>query len=158
MSTDDERWMRRALALAQLAASQGEVPVGAIVVLNDQPIALGWNRPIAEHDPSAHAEIMALRAAGQALQNYRLPGATLYASLEPCAMCAGAIVHARIARVIYAASDEKAGAAGSIMDVFGNPKLNHHPEVLGGILAEHSSQLLRDFFKRRRLAKKKNKL
>ena len=147
---DDNYWMQQALHLARRAEAKGEVPVGAVVVLDDEMIGEGWNHPILGHDPTAHAEIMALRAAGQKLDNYRLVGSTLYVTLEPCVMCAGAIIHARVGRVVYAASDPKTGAAGSVFDILASPLHNHRPEVVGGVLAEEAGELLRDFFRARR--------
>ncbi|MDR5854369.1 tRNA adenosine(34) deaminase TadA [Caballeronia sp. LZ062] len=149
---------RRFMALAQRAADEarrtGEVPVGAVVVLGDEVIATGFNHPIRGHDPSAHAEMVALRAAAQALQNYRLPGCELYVTLEPCLMCAGAIMHARIARVVYGAADPKTGACGSVVDMFANERLNHHTAVTGGVLADECGHALKNFFaERRRLAR-----
>lgn len=146
----DVDYMQRALALARAAAAQGEVPVGALVVRGSEIIGEGANRPIGQHDPSAHAEIEALRAAGRALGDYRLTGATLYVTLEPCIMCASAIVHARIDRVVFGAWDPKAGAAGSIADVFAIPQLNHRVDVFGGVLAEECATLLSEFFRARR--------
>lgn len=146
----DADYMQRALALARAAAAQGEVPVGALVVRGSEIIGEGANRPIGQHDPSAHAEIEALRAAGRALGDYRLTGATLYVTLEPCIMCASAIVHARIDRVVFGAWDPKAGAAGSIADVFAIPQLNHRVDVFGGVLAEECATLLSEFFRARR--------
>ena len=146
----DADYMQRALALARAAAAQGEVPVGALVVRGSEIIGEGANRPIGQHDPSAHAEIEALRAAGRALGDYRLTGATLYVTLEPCIMCASAIVHARIGRVVFGAWDPKAGAAGSIADVFAIPQLNHRVDVFGGVLAEECATLLSEFFRARR--------
>lgn len=142
--------MRRAIELARCAESEGEVPVGAVIVRDEVLLAEGWNRPIAGHDPTAHAEIMALRAAGLAESNYRLTGTTLYVTLEPCVMCAGAIVHARVERVIYAATDPRAGAAGSVFSLLENTPLNHQVNVQGGVLAEECSELLRQFFRARR--------
>jgi len=148
---EDERYMRRALQLAEHARdAENEVPVGAVLVHDGQILGLGWNRNITLHDPTAHAEIMALRAAGEKQQNYRLPGATLYVTLEPCSMCAMALVHARIGRVVYAASDPKTGAAGSVFDTLVDARHNHRIEVQGGLLAEVSSELLRNFFRARR--------
>lgn len=150
-SNDDEVYMRRALALAEHARdADGEVPVGAVIVLDGQIAGLGWNRNITLRDPSAHAEIQALRAAGEKADNHRLAGATLYVTLEPCSMCAMAMVHARIARVVYAASDPKTGAAGSVFDTLVSEKHNHRVEVAGGLLADESSRLLREFFRSRR--------
>ncbi|MBV2234195.1 MAG: tRNA adenosine(34) deaminase TadA [Sterolibacterium sp.] len=146
-----EQMMHLALAQALLAGQCGEVPVGAVVVAPDgQLIGQGYNQPIARHDPTAHAEIMALRAAAKALGNYRLPGCTLYVTLEPCVMCVGALLHARIARVVFGASEPKTGACGSVIDLFAEKRLNHHAEVVGGVLAEESAQLLSSFFAARR--------
>lgn len=150
LESPDIHWMRRALELATLAAREGEVPVGAVLVKEGQLIAEGHNRPIANHDPTAHAEIQLLRAAGKALNNYRLSGTTLYVTLEPCPMCAGAIVHARVQRVVFAASDPRTGAAGSIYNILQSNELNHRCEVEGGVLAEESASLLRHFFRSRR--------
>ena len=147
---DDEHWMRRALDIAARAAREGEVPVGAVVVRDGIEIGAGANAPIGDSDPTAHAEIKALRAASRAAGNYRLPGAILYATMEPCVMCAGAIVHARIERVVYGAADERWGGAGSMFDVLDCARLNHRPEVRGGVLAEESAHLLLDFFRARR--------
>ncbi|MBU6248085.1 MAG: tRNA adenosine(34) deaminase TadA [Xanthomonadaceae bacterium] len=148
---DDERYMLRALQLAEHARdAENEVPVGAVLVHDGQILGLGWNRNITLHDPTAHAEIMALRAAGEKQQNYRLPGATLYVTLEPCSMCAMALVHARIGRVVYAASDPKTGAAGSVFDTLVDPRHNHRIEVQGGLLAGPSAELLRNFFRAKR--------
>ena len=150
-SADDERWMRRALELAGHARdAEDEVPVGAVLVLGDRAIGEGWNRNITLNDPSAHAEIVALRAAGTAVGNYRFPGATLYVTLEPCAMCAMALVHARVSRVVYAATDPKTGAAGSVFDTLVSPLHNHRIEVAGGLLADEAADLLRVFFRSRR--------
>ena len=146
----DDYWMARALSLAKRAEQQGEVPVGAVLVLDDQLIGEGWNQPISTSDPTAHAEIQALRAACQKLDNYRLPDATLYISLEPCVMCAGAIVHARIKRVVFATKEPKTGAAGSCFDIFNTPQLNHRVACDHGVLADESSALLRNFFRARR--------
>jgi tRNA(adenine34) deaminase len=149
-SEEDQVFMRRALQLAQKAADQGEVPVGAIVVMNDQIIGEGWNAPIAGHNPCAHAEIKALQQAGQHQQNYRLPGATVYVTLEPCAMCAGALIWARVSRVVWGAADPKSGAAGSVVNLFAEAKLNHHAVQQGGLCAEESAALLRQFFSNKR--------
>jgi tRNA(adenine34) deaminase len=149
--TDTER-MRAALVLAREAAAQGEVPVGALVTLGDEVIGEGFNQPIGHHDPSAHAEIVALRAAAGRIDNYRLAGATLYVSLEPCPMCVGAMIHARIARLVYGASDPKTGACGSVFDLLAAPQHNHRIEVAGGILADECGELLREFFRARRQA------
>lgn len=146
----DAQWMAHALDLARRAADEGEVPVGAVVVLDDRCIGEGWNRPIGSNDPSAHAEMEALRAAAAAVGNYRLPGATLYVTLEPCIMCAGAIVHARVDTVVYGAADPKAGAAGSVFSLLDSERLNHRAVVRGGVLAEECGALLRDFFSARR--------
>lgn len=148
----DERCMRRALELAQRAmAEDDEIPVGAVIVSPDGDIVgEGWNRNISEHDPSAHAEIVAMRRAGQMLGNHRLVGCTLYVTLEPCVMCAGALVHARVARVVYAASDPKTGAAGSVFDTLVSDRHNHRVAVEGGLLAEEAGSMLRDFFRSRR--------
>ena len=150
MAADDTRWMRRALALAQRGAAMGEVPVGAVVVRGGAVLGEGFNRPIADRDPSAHAEMVALRAAALAEDNYRLTGATLYVTMEPCPMCAGAIVHARIARVVYGAADEKWGGCGSVLDVLAPGRLNHDVTVVPGVLAAESAALLRAFFQARR--------
>ncbi len=147
---NDERWMRRALALARRAEEQGEVPVGAVVVLNDEIIGEGWNQPIGCNDPTAHAEIIALRRAAEQIGNYRLAGCSLIVTLEPCVMCAGASGHARIARVLYGARDPKAGAAGSVFEILGSGRLNHYAEVRGGILEAECCSLLKRFFERRR--------
>ena len=147
---DDERWMRRALDIASQAAREGEVPVGAVIVRDGAEIGAGANAPIHDADPTAHAEINAIRAASRAAGNYRLTGTTLYATMEPCVMCAGAIVHARIARVVYAAADERWGGAGSVFDILGCDRLNHRPVVRGGVLARDSAHLLLDFFRVRR--------
>lgn len=153
-SERDAYFMRMALDAAQLARDAGEVPVGAVVVLNDEVIAVGFNQPITGHDPSAHAEMIALRAAAQKLGNYRLPGCDLYVTLEPCPMCAGAIMHARIGRVVFGARDPKTGAAGSVVDLFGEPRLNHHAAVTAGVLEHECSTRLKDFFAERRRAAK----
>lgn len=150
LATEDERFMRLALEQARLAGIAGEVPVGCVIVNDGQVIASGHNQPILRQDPTAHAEIEALRAAGQALGNYRLGGCTLYVTLEPCAMCTGAMVHARIARLVYGAVDPKAGAAGSVFELARSPALNHRMEVSGGVLAGESRDLLQGFFRERR--------
>ncbi|MBO8085159.1 tRNA adenosine(34) deaminase TadA [Marichromatium sp. AB32] len=145
--------MRHALRLAERAAQQGEVPVGAVLVRDGQCIGEGWNRPIADSDPSAHAEIQALRDAGRRLANYRLPETRLYVTLEPCVMCAGAIVHARVGAVVYGATDPKAGACGSVFDLLpSDARFNHRTECRGGVLAADCGELLRDFFRARRRA------
>lgn len=150
MHLTDIDYMQQALALAQQAAQAGEVPVGAVVVKDGTIIGRGSNAPIGTHDPTAHAEIRAMRDAAQHLGNYRLIDCTLYVTLEPCAMCSGAIQHARIARLVYGASDPKTGACGSVIDLMSEPKLNHHTEVSSGILAEECGSLLSAFFKSRR--------
>ena len=147
---NDDAFMRRALELARQGQAEGEVPVGALVVLDDEIIGEGWNRPITAADPTAHAEIQALRAAARAMGNDRLAGARLYVTLEPCAMCVGAMFHARIARVVFGARDPKTGSAGSVIDLFAETRLNHHATVLGGVLAEESGALLSAFFAARR--------
>ncbi len=149
-SPADENAMRIALDQALNAQLAGEVPVGAVIMRGGQVIATGYNRPITTHDPTAHAEIVALRHAAELLENYRLPECELFVTLEPCAMCAMALMHARFKRVVFAATDPKTGAAGSVVDLFAQPLLNHHTEVLGGVLAEPASQLLRAFFAERR--------
>lgn len=146
----DEALMRMALDLARRGQALGEVPVGALVVLDGETIGEGFNAPISRHDPTAHAEIQAMRAAAQCVDNYRLVGASLYVTLEPCAMCAGAIMHARIARVVFGAADPKTGACGSVINLFAEQRLNHHAEVVGGVLVEECGALLKDFFKARR--------
>jgi len=146
----DESYMRRALELARQAQTAGEVPVGAVVVHDGAIIAEGWNHPIRAHDPSAHAEMIALRTAGQALSSYRLLDTTLYVTLEPCAMCAGAMVHARVRRLVFGAADPRAGAAGSVFNVVQHPALNHRIELTCGVLAEECGSLLKEFFLARR--------
>ena len=146
----DQQYMRMAIEQAQLAAESGEVPVGAVLVKDGQVISKAFNKPIANHDPGAHAEMLALRQAALAEENYRIPGSTLYVTLEPCAMCSGAMIHARIDRVVYGASDPKTGAAGSVLDIFASKQINHQTSVEGGIMSEECGQLLRDFFKGRR--------
>ncbi|MGD8566938.1 MAG: tRNA adenosine(34) deaminase TadA [Gammaproteobacteria bacterium] len=150
MSDHDLHWMRHAIELARQGQTYNEVPVGAVIVKDNQVIGEGWNQPIGRHDPSAHAEMVALRAAGQTLSNYRLLDTTLYVTLEPCVMCAGAIIHARVNRVVFGASDPKAGAAGSVVDIFANTTINHHVEVEGGLLAAECGDLLTQFFKAKR--------
>ncbi len=146
----DEDYMSEALALARQAAAADEVPVGALVVCNGDIVGRGFNQPIGRHDPTAHAEVMALRAAAEAVGNYRLPGCDLYVTLEPCAMCAGAIMLARIGRVVFGAADAKTGAAGSVIDLFAETQLNHHAAVQGGVLGEECGRLLSQFFAARR--------
>ncbi|WP_373322187.1 tRNA adenosine(34) deaminase TadA [Paraburkholderia adhaesiva] len=152
MSERDQRFMRLALDAAEQARAAGEVPVGAVLVRGDEVIATGFNHPIGAHDPSAHAEMAALRAAANTLGNYRLPGCELYVTLEPCLMCSGAIMHARIARVVYGAHDPKTGACGSVVDAFANTQLNHHTTVVGGVLDAECGDALRSFFAERRRA------
>ena len=147
---DDDYYMREALSLARAAECLGEVPVGALVVRDGVIVGRGFNSPIGASDPTAHAEIAALRDAARKLDNYRLPGCELYVTLEPCAMCAGAILHARIARVVYGARDLKTGVHGSVVDLFAVERLNHHTAVVGGVLADECGRLLSDFFAARR--------
>ena len=146
----DVDFMRIALDLAQRAALTNEVPVGALLVRGEEVIGEGWNRPIADHDPTAHAEIVALRTAAQRLRNYRLGGTTLYVTLEPCTMCMGALLNARVARLVFGAWDQKAGACGSILDLSREPKWTHRIDVFGGVCSEESAALLRKFFETRR--------
>ncbi|MES2832159.1 MAG: tRNA adenosine(34) deaminase TadA [Pseudomonadota bacterium] len=147
---NDELFMRLAIDQAHNAWTLGEVPVGALVVKDGVVLATGFNQPIGTHDPTAHAEIMALRAAASILGNYRLPGCTLYVTLEPCAMCAGAMMHARLERVVFGAADPKTGACGSVVDLFSQPLLNHHTVMTPGVLAEACGAMLKDFFIERR--------
>ncbi|MFT4257970.1 MAG: tRNA adenosine(34) deaminase TadA [Pseudoxanthomonas sp.] len=151
-ANNDGQWMRHALALAERAHREDdEIPVGAVLVSVDgEVLGEGWNRNIRDHDPSAHAEIVAMREAGRRLGNHRLVGSTLYVTLEPCAMCAMALVHARIARVVYAASDPKTGAAGSVFDLLADPRHNHRVEVQGGVLADEASRRLSNYFRAKR--------
>ncbi|MTD28522.1 tRNA adenosine(34) deaminase TadA [Erwinia sorbitola] len=151
---NDEFWMRHALQLAQRAWEEGEVPVGAVLVHQGRVIGEGWNRPIGHHDPTAHAEMMAIRQGGKVIENYRLLDTTLYVTLEPCVMCAGAMVHSRIGRLVFGARDAKTGAAGSLLDVLGHPGMNHQVKFEHGILAEECAALLSDFFRQRRAEKK----
>jgi len=146
----DHQFMMQALEQAKLAAQEGEVPVGAVLVQHGKVISKAFNRPISNHDPSAHAEMLALRSAAGEIENYRLPGSTLYVTLEPCVMCAGAMLHARVDRVVFGARDPKTGAAGSVVDIFSINQLNHQTTVDGGILESECGQVLRDFFKERR--------
>jgi len=146
----DLAYLRLAIIEAEAAERDGEVPVGAVVVYDGKVIARGNNRVVRDSDPTAHAEIVAMRAAGAVLGNYRIEGCTLYTTLEPCAMCAGAILHARIARLVYAASDPKAGACGSVLSVMNHPQLNHKVEVVSGLLAEECGSMLTEFFRKRR--------
>ena len=150
MVADDESYMRRALELARQAQTAGEVPVGAVIVHDGVIVAEGWNQPIRAHDPSAHAEMIALRVAGQALASYRLLDTTLYVTLEPCPMCAGAMVHARVRRLVFGAPDPRAGAAGSVFNLVQHPALNHRIEFSSGVLGEECGSLLREFFLARR--------
>jgi tRNA(adenine34) deaminase len=150
MPATDEQWMAQALALAEAAAARGEVPVGAVVVCDGALVGRGGNAPIADNDPTAHAEIFALREAARVLGNYRLPGCALYVTLEPCAMCAGAILHARLSRLVFGARDPKTGACGSVIDLFAQPRLNHHTCVTPGVAAEACGALLTRFFAARR--------
>ena len=154
MTQTDNDFMLQALELARQAATNGEVPVGAIIVKDGVIIGRGSNAPIGLHDPTAHAEIIAMREAAKYLGNYRLVDCTLYVTLEPCAMCSGAVQHARIAKLVYGAADPKTGACGSVINLMSEPKLNHHCEVLGGVLAEECGAVLSAFFKQRRLANK----
>jgi tRNA(adenine34) deaminase len=149
-SEQDERFMAEALALAAAAAKSGEVPVGAVLVHGGEPIAAAANAPIRSNDPTAHAEILVLRAAGEHQANYRLPGSTLYVSLEPCPMCAAAMVHARVERLVFGAADPKTGAAGSLMNLVADQRLNHQISVRGGVLANEAGELLQAFFRERR--------
>lgn len=146
----DELWMEEALRLAQRALEAGEVPVGAVVVSGGKIVGRGWNRSISDSDPTAHAEIIALRDAGSTVKNYRLSECQIFVTIEPCAMCAGAMVHARVARLVYGADDAKAGAVGSVMQVLNHPQLNHKIEVQSGVLAGRSAELLQAFFRSRR--------
>ena len=154
MNATDLQFMARALELARHAQANGEVPVGALLVKDNQIIAEGWNQPIGTHDPSAHAELLAMREAARQVKNYRLLDTTLYVTLEPCAMCAGAMVHARIKRLVYAAADPRAGAAGSIFNIVQHEALNHRMEVVGGVMETECATLLRDFFRTRRQDKR----
>ena len=146
----DHQFMEQAIEQAQLAAAANEVPVGAVLVRDGKVISRGFNQPISHHDPSAHAEMLALREAARVEVNYRLPGTTLYVTLEPCAMCSGAILHARVERLVFGAPDPKTGSAGSVLDVFSSKEINHQTSVEGGVMSEECGQLLRSFFKERR--------
>ena len=146
----DRQFMQQAIEQAQLAAIAGEVPVGAVLVRDGQVISKAFNKPITNHDPSAHAEMLVLRQAALAEQNYRLPGTTLYVTLEPCAMCAGAMLHARVDRIVFGAPDPKTGAAGSVVDLFAIKQINHQTSIEGGIMGDECGQLLKNFFKERR--------
>jgi len=148
----DSVYMQLALEQAQQAWDLGEVPVGAVVVKDGEVIAVGCNQPIGKHDPTAHAEIVALRAAAEKLGNYRLPGCELYVTLEPCVMCSGAMMHARLARVVYGAADPKTGACGSVLNLFEQEQLNHHTDIVGGVMAEECGAMLKNFFAARRAA------
>ncbi|MFP3014069.1 MAG: tRNA adenosine(34) deaminase TadA [Arsenophonus sp.] len=150
-------WMKKAIFLAEKAKEKSEIPVSAILVYEDKLIAKGWNNPVLYHDPCAHAEILTLRKGGQYLQNYRLINTTLYVTLEPCIMCAGAIINARVSRLVYGAYNQKTGAAGSVIDLFNHADINHHIVVFGGILADQCSEMLCSFFKRRRTEKLEKK-
>lgn len=154
----DEVWMRHALKLAKHAESLGEIPVGAVIVdENNQIIGEGYNQSIMQHNPTAHAEIMAIEQAGQCIRNYRLVNTTLYVTLEPCIMCAGAIIHSRIQRVVYGASDYKTGAAGSYIDILSRSGINHFAQITSGILSDECSSMLSNFFQKRRQQKKQHK-
>ena len=148
---DDLKWMQRAYELAQKAKEQDEVPVGAVIVHENKIIGEGWNQPISSNDPTVHAEIIALRQAGQALNNYRLPDATMYVTLEPCAMCAGALIHARLAKLVYAADDPKTGACGSVFNLLQTSELNHKVEIEKGVMEEECRSLIQGFFKEKRV-------
>ena len=146
----DKKWMAYALEFAERSRMEGEVPVGALIVKDGVLIAEGWNQPIDKHDATAHAEIVAIRAAGRNLANYRIPGTTLYVTLEPCTMCAGAIIHARIARVVFGTTDPRTGSAGSVIDIFSKDYHNHRVEVTGGVMQDECGQILKTFFRERR--------
>ena len=146
----DKKWMAHALDLAERSKLEGEVPVGALIIKEDALIAEGWNQPIDKHDATAHAEVMAIRAAGKKLANYRIPDTTLYVTLEPCTMCAGAIIHARIGRVVFGATDPRTGSAGSVIDIFSKDYHNHRVVVESGVMQEECGQILKTFFKERR--------
>ena len=153
----DHKWMRYALTLAKNAQAQGEIPVGAVLIKDGEIIGEGWNQSITLHDPSAHAEMLAIRQAGQQLENYRLVDSTLYVTLEPCPMCAGLLVHSRIGRLVFGASDLKTGAAGSVMDLLNDARLNHQVDVTSGVLADECGSMLSNFFRIRRAEKKQLK-
>ena len=149
--SNGEQWMQRAYELAVMARDNDEVPVGAVIVLNDRIIGEGWNQPISSNDPTAHAEVIALKQAGKHIKNYRLPGATMYVTLEPCAMCAGALVHARLAKLVYATDDPKSGACGSVLDITQHDALNHKVEIECGTMQDECRKLLQDFFQQKRI-------
>ena len=151
MSETDLKWMRHAIELARRGAEQDEVPVGAVIVKDGNVIGEGWNQPISQDDPTAHAEIVAIRKAAKLEENYRLSDTTLYITIEPCSMCAGAIVHSRITRVVFGASEPRAGAAGSALNLLQNEKFNHQTEITSGVLADECGQVLKDFFAARRI-------
>lgn len=153
VSDSDQKWMRHALKLAAKAASLGEVPVGAVLVKDGEFVSEGWNQPIKGNDPTAHAEIIAIRQAAEKMANYRLPDTTLYVTIEPCSMCAGAIVHARISRVVFGAYEPRSGAAGSVINLLQNKQFNHQVELTSGMLAEECAQVLKEFFRQRRANK-----
>lgn len=155
----DEYWMRYAIKLAHKAELQGEIPVGAVLINNEtnEVLGEGWNQSIQSHDPSAHAEMLAIREAGQVAKNYRLTNTTLYVTLEPCPMCAGAMVHSRIDKLVFAASDQKTGAAGSVFNLLDDMRLNHQVEITSGVLADECSTMLSEFFRKRRAQKKQEK-
>ena len=150
-NTQDQAYMRLAIEQARLAGAQGEVPVGAVLVHKEQVIGRGFNQSITLHDPSAHAEMVAIRAAAQSLENYRIPESTLYVTLEPCAMCCGAMLHARVKRVVFGATDPKTGMAGSVSNLFAMKQINHQTEVQAGVLADECGELLKEFFRQRRI-------
>ena len=152
--TPDLQWMQRAVELAKKAEAQDEVPVGAVIVLDNQIIGEGWNQPISSDDPTAHAEITALRDAGEKIGNYRLPNATIYVTLEPCTMCAGAIIHARLSRLVYAVDDPKTGACGSVFNLLQTDELNHKVDIEKGVMEEEGQSLIRSFFKQKRAIQK----
>ena len=151
MEYSDEQWMKRALKLAKKAEVQGEVPVGAIMIKDSQVIGEGWNHPVSANDPTAHAEITAMRAASEKLQNYRLPGTTLFVTLEPCTMCVGAMIHARIERLVFGAYEPKTGAVTSVFNILQSPEYNHRVNFQGGVLEDECASLLKDFFQARRI-------
>lgn len=158
LTHSDEYWLQHALQLAERASQQGEVPVGAVLVRDNQILGEGWNQSISQHDPTAHAEIQALRAAGLAVGNYRLPNTTLYVTLEPCVMCAGALLHARVERVVFGAYDFKTGAAGSVFNLLLDERHNHQLHLTGGVLQQACVEQIQSFFRERRLAQKEAKL